>query len=135
MKYTKQEKETARDRLSFLRPGDIVYTELLSVSRSGMSRSVKPFVIRDNAPQWIGGYVSTLLDSSLDRNGGVKMRGCGTDMGFELVYNLSYWLFYDGFPCTGEIDCPSNDHSNGDRDYTAGKMHKDGGYALRHRWL
>lgn len=30
--------------------------------------------------------------------------------------------------------CPSNDHSNGDRDYTQ-HHHSSGGYALSHRWL
>ena len=42
---------------------------------------------------------------------------------------------------TSRAACPSNDHSNGDRDYTPhGPNHKhwhdsDGGYALRHEWL
>ncbi len=68
------------------------------------------------------------------KNWGVKMGGCGMDMGYHLVNNLGYALFPNGVPCTGE-DCPSNDHNNGDRDYTAGKLHRDGGYAFRHRWL
>jgi len=42
-------------------------------------------------------------------------------------------LFSGGFTCPGK-DCPSNDHSNGDRDYTP-HMHTDPGYALRQRWL
>jgi hypothetical protein len=61
------------------------------------------------------------------------MGGCGMDMGFAAVYGLSYALFGKGFECTGP-NCPANDHSNGDRDYTP-HMHSDGGYALKHRWL
>ena len=81
------------------------------------------------------------------------------DMGFHLVYSLSYALWPDGFGCVG-AGCPSNDHSNGDRDYTphgptdangdpedrdpgpgeardglVRHWHRDGGYALRQRWL
>lgn len=75
------------------------------------------------------------------------------DMGFWAVYQLSYGLFKGGFGCIGE-GCPSNDHSNGDRDYTPhmseadrmgadgelcnchkDHMHNDGGYALKQRWL
>lgn len=62
-------------------------------------------------------------------------------MGFELVYSLSRTLFPDGFDCIGEGDgygtfCPSNDHSNDrTRDYSPGRHHGGGGYALRQRWL
>lgn len=59
--------------------------------------------------------------------------GCGMDVGFSLVYNLGWVLFPNGFECVGER-CPSNDHSNGDRDYSP-HHHSDGGYALRQRWL
>jgi hypothetical protein len=86
--------------------------------------------------------VARALGERIDRNnGGVKVSGCGMDMGFSLVYNLSHVLYPDGFTCTGEgspdvwgSHCPSNDHSNGDRDYTP-HDHRDGGYAIRHRWL
>lgn len=37
------------------------------------------------------------------------------------------------FECIGH-GCPSNDHCNGDRDYTP-HHHNSGGYALKHRWL
>ena len=133
MKYSKEEKETAGERLSFLKPGDTVYTEILSVSRSGMTRHIKPIVMVDNEPRWIGYHVAVLLDESVSDNGGVKMGGCGMDMGFALVYNLSRYLFPQGFTCIGE-GCPSNDHSNRDRDYTP-HHHHSGGYALKQRWL
>ena len=42
----------------------------------------------------------------------IRVGGCGMDMGFHVVYNLSRALYRDGrFVCMGE-DCPSNDHSN-----------------------
>jgi len=64
------------------------------------------------------------------KNDGVKVQGCGMDMGFHLAYNLAWTLYPDGFDCIGE-HCPSNDHSN--REHNT--HHKDGGYALLHRWL
>jgi hypothetical protein len=135
---TKKEKEAradeSRKRLqALIKPGDTVFTELLSVSSSGMTRHIKPFVIIDNRPVWIGGLVSNVLGYRLDDRGGVVVGGCGSDMGFEIVYNLSWELFKDGFECIGE-KCPSNDHSNGDRDYSP-HHHKEGGYCLRHKWL
>jgi hypothetical protein len=68
-----------------------------------------------------------------ERYGGIKQHGAGMDMGFGLVYTLSRSLYPNGFECIGER-CPSNDHSNGDRDYTP-HTHSDGGYALQQAWL
>ncbi len=119
-----------------LQPGDTVYTILRHVSVSGMSRSIAVVGIVDSDIRdftWQAALVTGYKFD--DRRGGVKVRGCGMDMGFALVYELGAALFPDGFPCIGD-GCPSNDHSNGDRDYTPGHaVHKDGGYALRHAWL
>ena len=151
MKYPKDRIDTARDQLMRLcPPGTTVYTVLNSVSRSGMSRDIKMYVIVDGAPQWIAGYAAVLLGEKVTPRDGIKAGGCGMDMGFHLVYNLSMTLYPTGHGCTGE-DCPSNDHSNGDRDRTphgngmtphlravaigADHWHREGGYALRHRWM
>jgi hypothetical protein len=83
---------------------------------------------------YLGYNVAEALDMRYDREReGVKIGGCGMDMGFALVYDLSRVLFQDSFDCIGE-GCPANDHRNGDRDYTPHE-HSDGGYALRHKWL
>jgi hypothetical protein len=127
-----------------LHPGDTVHTILRHVSASGMLRHVD--VMQFSAGQ--GGqkqvhqrYLSYLtakalgykLSDSHGSQGAIKVAGAGMDMGFALVYNLSSTLFPDGFECIGER-CPSNDHSNGDRDY-APHHHNNGGYALLQRWL
>lgn len=149
----------------WLKPGDTVYTVLDRVSASGMSRIIRVVLLkcedgtpRDLHPNWAVG--TTLGIPHGKRNGreteGLKIGGCGMDMGFHLVYELSSVLFRGGFGCIGK-GCPSNDHSNGDRDYTPhddgtpreasevgtdipGKrahrhFHQEGGYALRQRWL
>ncbi len=134
MKYPKDRIDSARAALLELcPPGTTVYTVLNHVSRSGMSRDISPYVIKDNEPRWIGGYAAVMLGEPVTRRDGIKMNGCGTDMGFELVYQLAYKLFPTGHGCIGE-NCPSNDHNNGDRDYTP-HWHTEGGYALRHRWM
>ena len=74
------------------------------------------------------------LGCRMGKRDGLIVGGCGMDMGFEIVYNLGRTLWPDGAPCVGE-KCQSNDHHNGDWDYTAGKLHRDGGYALKHQWL
>lgn len=141
MKINKEDYEKALEYLhEYLKPGDTVYTILRHVSRSGMSRSVSALAITkdgrhgDNMPYDISHLVAKVCGYTLDRtNGGVKVGGCGFDAGHEVVYHLGYKLFGKGFSCLGE-NCPSNDHVNGDRDYTP-HTHTDGGYALVRRWL
>jgi hypothetical protein len=107
-------------------PGSTVHTNLVSVSRSGMSRLISVHCV----------------DQDVDRKHlALKVGGCGMDMGFSVVYNLSATLYPNGFACIGRKpehghSCPANDHSNGDRNYRKGHQHKQaGGYALRHRWI
>ena len=118
-----------------LKPGDTVHTILRHVSRSGMYRRISLVAIRDGQPlniDWLC-LRAGVGNRPRGRDEGLGVGGCGMDMGFALVYELSHTLWPDGFECVGER-CRSNDHSNGDRDYTPHK-HNSGGYALRHSWL
>jgi len=133
-------RQEAIDRLKvWIKPGDTVFTQMKHCSRSGMQRTIqiiKP-AINDRTGEidmiYLGYNVAQALDMRYDRDReGVKIGGCGMDMGFALVYDLSRTLFSE-FECIGE-GCPANDHFNGDRDYTPHK-HSDGGYALKHRWI
>jgi hypothetical protein len=158
-RVSKSDRADAIERLrADLNPGDTVHTVLRSVSRSGMSRSIDAYKIVDGDPHWLSYSVAKAgVGTWDDGREAVKMGGAGMDMGFALVYSLSCILFPDGFGCIGE-GCPSNDHSNGDRDYTphgqeltleayralaedaiasyyAQHWHQEGGYALRQRWI
>ena len=156
-KAQQQEREEARERLrEILKPGDTVWTVLRSMSRSGMSRSIDAYKLTaqpDGSTDrlWLSRLVARAGIGSWDnKREAVRMGGCGMDMGFALVYELSHALWPKGYGCTGE-KCRSNDHSNGDRDYTPHghrkavhvpndpdalkHWHTDGGYALEHRWL
>ena len=134
----RERQDAVRELREMLKPGDTVYTKLVTVSRSGMSRVIAPYIIRDNEPlciEWKVGKATGYALTPTGRNEGIKIGGCGMDMGFKLVYDLSRALFPDGFDCIGE-KCPASCHSNGDRDYTPGRHHDgDGGYALKQRWL
>lgn len=138
-KFTKADKEDARERLAgMLKPGDTVHTILEHVSRSGMLRHVRPVVLRDNDAVNLGYSAGAFLDWSVTDQS-VHVDGCGMDMGFHLVHELASALFPEGFECIGEGSersqrCPSNDHTNGDRNYKP-HHHGSGGYALRQRWL
>ena len=132
-------RQEAIDRLrEWIKPGDTLHTQLRHVSRSGMSRVIQVVKISCGSSEpeifYLGYNVAHAIGMPYDREReGVKVGGCGMDMGFHLVYELSHALFPDGFECVGQ-GCPSNDHSNGDRNHEP-HQHRDGGYAVRSRWL
>ncbi len=132
---SKAEKAEAVARLrEIFKPGDTVHTILRHVTRSGMGRSISVVMTDEYGIHDISWQVARAGLGTFDRkHDGVKVHGCGMDMGFDLVYRLARTLYGDDFQCVGE-GCPSNDHSNGDRDRTPHE-HSDGGYALRQRWL
>lgn len=115
-------------------PGQTVYTSLRHVSRSGMLRHIDVYLMIDNEPRRITNLVADACDyRQTNAYGPLKVTGCGMDMGFSVVYDLSHTLYPNGFDCIIH-GCPSNDHSNGDRNYEP-HHHSDGGYALTHRWM
>jgi hypothetical protein len=136
MGWTKAERSEALETLrQLLKSGDTVFCVCEHVARSGMSRRIK-FYSADpentGRMNWLSGLIAKALDMRrVDY--AIHVSGCGMDMGFSVVYDLSRALWPDGFECVGDRCC-SNDHSNGDRDYAPHK-HQDGGYALRSSWL
>lgn len=130
-KPTKQEKleraEAADELRKILQPGTRVYCILRHCSKSGMQRVIDlALVDEDKSMRRIGYLAARAMGDRFDGDrGGVVIGGCGMDMGFALVYNLSRTLFVGGFGCIGRSEangrsvwCPSSDHGNGDRDYT-----------------
>ena len=146
MRVTAERRESAIDYLrEILKPGDTVYTVLRHVSRSGMQRAINVYTIKDGEPRWIAFQVAQATGFTYsEKYECLSVNGCGMDMGFHVVSNLSAVLYPNGFGCIGE-KCTSNDHSNGDRDYTEhaareypdgqGHWHKSGDYALIHHWM
>ena len=120
------EQNEARETLrGILQPGDKVQCVLRHVSRSGMSRDIDFYVakIDDNGKpylQYLTGYISTALDDPMTKRG-LKVGGCGMDMGFHVVWNLGFVLWPKG-----------TDKPHGTRN---GVPDSDGGYALRSEWI
>jgi hypothetical protein len=125
-------------------PGDTIYVINRHTAASGMNRSLTFYKIENDQPVWLTYQMAKAgIGRWNDKRETLDMGGCGMDMGFAAVYELSRLLFPDGHGCTG-VGCVSNDHFNGDRDYTphvqllptvTGHWHQDAGYALKHRWL
>jgi hypothetical protein len=112
------QREAARaSLLKKLKPGDTVHTILRHVSRSGMMRHIS-VVIGAEDITW---EVALVTGDKRADNGGIKMTGCGMDMGFALVYELGARLWPNGTAAP-----------HGTRN---GKPDCDGGYALKQRWL
>lgn len=157
-------RDTAREELrAILKPGDTVWTVLRHVSRSGMSHDIDAYVLTSDENgecdrRWLSHLVAKAgVGHWNGRRKAMTMGGCGMDMGFALVYELSCALWPKGFQCIGER-CDANDHLNPPRpprikQYTSETCpgrpcgdccdhtgvndiwHNNGGYALRQRWL
>ena len=96
-------KEEAIKRLKEeIKKGDILFTQLNHVSQSGMTRHISVKQIRKNYPFDWTRLISIALDWKEGKNrfgnyNGIKVGGCGMDMGFHLVYTLSSVLYNDGY--------------------------------------
>lgn len=114
------QKEQAKKHLrKLLKPGQTVYTILRHRSASGMSRSISLVIPTKDGIQSLDYWIAQAQGESTDqKNGGLKVSGCGMDMGFYLVYNLGRMLYPQGVK-KGRGEQPD----------------KDGGYALNHQWL
>lgn len=132
----RDEKAQCLERLrNWLPPGSTVYTVLRHCARSGMSRSIDLFAIIDEKPFNISYWAARVMDDRIDgKHGGIKIGGCGMDMGFALVHQLSYALHGAGYQCPGSC-CGDADHVNTRSPRDGTQFHEHGGYSLHHRWM
>lgn len=122
MRYTNREKSESRETLlELLKPGDTVYTVLKYVSRSGMMRHIQLKIVHDGDICDITYHAARVLGDSIAKDGGIRVAGCGMDMGFAVVYNLGAVLWPNG-----------TDKPHGTRN---GEPDSAGGYALHQRWI
>lgn len=90
-----------------------VYTHVQHVSSSGMQRGISCYIVQDGEIRCIDYKVQIILDRKAHKKGGTVCNGCGMDMAFDLVYNLSAALY--GYQT----------------ERTSGGMSKGGGYTLK----
>src|SRR5436189_279748 len=76
-----------------------LYTSVQHVARSGLPGESKPYVMQNGEPRWIGSLVAKAVGMRLGKHEGVIIGGCGMDMGFALVSDLSATLYPEGFGC------------------------------------
>lgn len=73
-----------------------VYTNVKHVSSTGMQRGISCYIVQDGEIRCIDYIVQVILDRKEHKKGGTVCNGCGMDMAFDLVYNLSVALYgYD----------------------------------------
>lgn len=70
-----------------------IWGKVEHVSKSGMSRSIKLYVVIDGNITDITGYAANALDTNRDRYWGITVRGCGMDMVHHLIDTVSYRLY------------------------------------------
>lgn len=128
-KAQQQARDDARTTLrALLPPGTTVYTIVRSVARSGMSRTIDCYKLSESGPRWLSGLIAKACGYRQAPGGALKVSGCGMDMGFAVVYELSQALYPDRFPCAGET-CHIY-HRPGEPVET-----HSGGYALKQEWM
>lgn len=133
MTKREREKAEAKEALKrFIRRGTRVYTTVRHVSRSGMQRAIQVFVIHKGDPVDLSWRVAELLGWSVHSKGGVKVDGCGMDMGFHVVNALSYAMF-DGLARTRRNPVDTGRWTGSG--YKVGGRVWRAGYELNHRWL
>lgn len=114
--WTDEERNEARRELrAMLKPGGVVHVVQRHVAGSGMTRYLSLFVVRGGNLRNVTHLAARVMDEPLHDWHGynvLRVGGCGMDMHFATVYNLSRALFPKGHKCTGVRGCPSNDHSN-----------------------
>jgi len=92
----KKVKSILRD---FFPEGSTAYTLVTKVAPSGMSRHIMVAGSRRRGQvENVSWYISQLLGYKYkDGTRSVFIGGCGMDMGFALVYDLSFVLYEDGY--------------------------------------
>ena len=119
----RQERAEAQQELrKMLKPGMRVYCILKHRSASGMNRVIDLVIPVKGEIHSISFKAAKAMGDKWDHNrGGIRIGGCGMDMGFALVYNLGATLWPKG---------TSKPH--GTRN---GQPDSAGGYALKSEWL
>lgn len=72
-----------------------IYVNLVSVSKSGMTRKAKFYTIVDNELQNITDVMAKALGQNLDKNYCLTIRGCGSDMFFHTLYRFAMGIGFE----------------------------------------
>ena len=98
MKYSKEEVQNATEMLKKCAPkGSTVHCVLRGVSRSGMQRRIDFYAIDTSDKkrprlQYLSGWMAVVMGMTR-QDRGLKVNGCGMDMGFHMVECLAAALY------------------------------------------
>ena len=101
MKYSKEQVSASTEYLNrFLSKGSVVVVVIHEVSRSGMSRTMSLYTIKDNELVYLTTAAATVLGWPLNKRDHIRVSGCGMDMGFHTVETLSRVLTGESYSFT-----------------------------------
>jgi hypothetical protein len=101
-KQKEHDKARALYMLQEITPDTVIYTSIKHVAKSGMSRNIALYCVNEGRIKDISYFVANILGRKLAKDNSVTIGGCGMDMGFALVYDLSATLF-DGQDRAGYV--------------------------------
>lgn len=93
MKLSIEAGESLKMLKDWVKPDTQIYTILRHVSRSGMSRQISFVMFQDNQPLYLNYHIGRLFGLKYGKHDGLIIGGCGMDMGYHIVHNLSVELF------------------------------------------
>lgn len=92
------EKETAKEFLiKLLSKKNTIYSLVRHISKSGMCREIDFFCCENNDLVRITYEISKVLKSKIGKTGGIRIKGCNTDLTIGLINELSMSLFDKSF--------------------------------------
>lgn len=96
-KWSKAEQEKAEKMLrKDLQVRKVIWTQVVSRSKSGMSRTINFYHIKSNEPSRISFYIAAYLGLNYDNDsGGIVLKGAGYNAGREVIDRLSLKLYGD----------------------------------------
>ena len=97
------QKEAITKLKELLKPNDTIYCILTKLSNSGCYRHINFYKFYNGNKYWLSFLISIALKLPLkEKTNSVGIGGGGMDMGFHIVYELSYLLFKDGYKLNHE---------------------------------
>jgi len=81
-----------------LKKNETIYCIIKHVSRSGMTRHISFFYIRNNEPRFITPRISDFLDYKMNKyHDAIVVGGCGMDMAFSVVHHLQEEMKHNSY--------------------------------------
>jgi len=99
-----ESQESINTLKEYLKKDMTIHSIIRSVSNSGMSRNISfKITDKDNMLDLSYHIAKALQYPFNDKKHAVKISGCGMDMAFHVIHNLSRVLFNDGYKLKSNI--------------------------------